>query len=485
MDSPRHGHSKGESTYLLVLPVLFYEFLALALIRGLLPTLMLDFWGRWVYTVIGMIDTFKGLLAFVACPMFGRLSDVFGRKKCLFVTVLGTASPVLALCISSNLWVFAAAASFSGCFAATFPLVFSYIGDLVPPARRAPAYGLALATFGLSFSIGPAMGAYIADHYGNESVFLCSILLIGIDLVFIALVLPESLGAREEGVWGGEGRRRRLPDGTAPIGPGVERGARGKVRSRRSRGGGPEDDFPFFQWNPLASLRAFSGNPLLQTTAKITLLYYTSVWAVVSTLMVYVAKQFHFSPIKIGQLLSAFGLCTMFAEGVLVRWMVPKLGEKLTLQIGLLGFAVQCVLLGLAHFEWMVFASMGGSLLSNLVYPAISSLISRSVVASKQGEVLGAVNGVRALTEGFGPLLFSCLFWYTENSFLPGCPYLIAAVVCLGALVLSFELPDSIDDDDSGLLLGTFGKDLPEEGDGAEEMRGLLAGDGSEDDDDG
>ena len=63
---------------------------------------------------------------------------------------------------------------------------------------------------------------------------------------------------------------------------------------------------------------------------------------------------------QIGQLLSAFGVCTMFAEGVLVRWMVPKLGEKLTLQIGLLGFAAQCVLLGLAHSEWMVFASMGG-----------------------------------------------------------------------------------------------------------------------------
>lgn len=229
------------------------------------------------------------------------------------------------------------------------------------------------------------------------------------------------------------------------------------------------------QWNPLASLKAFSGNPLLKTTAKITLLYYTSVWAVVSTLMVYVARQFQFGPVKvsirhkfslsfhrkkscralskrhthdvhaacvrlreafvkplrqetakqpwfshpqentawqpsvdarttqarepnnvicspvnnraiqiprptscllwsrwlggggcggggiqIGQLLSAFGVCTMFAEGVLVRWMVPQLGEKLTLQIGLLGFAAQCVLLGLAHSEWMVFASMGG-----------------------------------------------------------------------------------------------------------------------------
>lgn len=53
------------------------------------------------------------------------------------------------------------------------------------------------------------------------------------------------------------------------------------------------------QWNPLASLKAFSGNPLLKTTAKITLLYYTSVWAVVSTLMVYVARQFQFGPVKV------------------------------------------------------------------------------------------------------------------------------------------------------------------------------------------
>ena len=120
------------------------------------------------------------------------------------------------------------------------------------------------------------------------------------------------------------------------------------------------------------------------------------------------------------------------------------------------------------------------SLLSNLVYPAISSLISRSVATSKQGEVLGAINGVRALTEGFGPLLFSCLFWYTEDTFLPGCPYLIAAVVCLAALVLSYDLPDTVDDDDSGLLLGTYGKDLPEGGPGAEEMVGLLASDGDE-----
>lgn len=103
------------------------------------------------------------------------------------------------------------------------------------------------------------------------------------------------------------------------------------------------------------------------------------------------------------------------------------------------------------------------------------------MVTSKQGEVLGAINGVRALTEGFGPLLFSFLFWQTENTFLPGCPYLIAAVVCVSALVLSFELPESVDDDDAGLLLGPYGKDA--EGGGAEELLGLLASDDDEEED--
>lgn len=92
---------------------------------------------------------------------------------------------------------------------------------------------------------------------------------------------------------------------------------------------------------------------------------------------------------------------------------------------------------------------------------------------------MGAVNGVRALTEGFGPLMFSFLFGLAENTFLPGSPYLIAALVCVGALVLSFELPESVDDDNSALLLGPYGKDS--EGGPPEEMLGLLASDDEED----
>jgi MFS transporter, DHA1 family, tetracycline resistance protein len=81
-----------------------------------------------------------------------------------------------------------------------------------------------------------------------------------------------------------------------------------------------------------------------------------------------------------------------------VRYLVPWLGEKFTMQIGLLGFALQCILIGFAQTPWMVFASMSGSMLSNLVYPSISSLVSKNVGGTAQGEVLGTINGVRALT---------------------------------------------------------------------------------------
>lgn len=87
--------------------------------------------------------------------------------------------------------------------------------------------------------------------------------------------------------------------------------------TNHARRDGPSPPFSLFlslQWNPLASLKAFSGNPLLKTTAKITLLYYTSVWAVVSTLMVYVARQFHFGPVKVRKRVTQMELATIVSN---------------------------------------------------------------------------------------------------------------------------------------------------------------------------
>jgi MFS family permease len=180
----------------LVLPVLFYEYLALSLSRSLIPTMVIESFGDSSYFVVGIMETAKGLLAFVSCPIFGRLSDRIGRKYCLLVTVIGTTLPVCILAFTGNMYVFAAAMGLSGFFSATFPLTFAYISDCVSDKRkRAPAYGLALATFGLSFCLGPVAGSYIASQFGTRSVFFASLSLVIINVTYIISFLPETVKA--------------------------------------------------------------------------------------------------------------------------------------------------------------------------------------------------------------------------------------------------------------------------------------------------
>lgn len=179
--------------------------------------------------------------------------------------------------------------------------------------------------------------------------------------------------------------------------------------------------------------------------ALIVFLYYTSVWAIVSTLMVYVTRHLHFSPVTIGWLLSGYGLATMFSEGVMVRIMVPYFGESACIRIGLASFAVQCIVVAFSNSETSLFISILFSMLSNLVYPSISSLVSKIVEEGNQGEALGALNGIKALTEGFGPLLFGLLMALYEKSAVPGAPYLLASFFSLWALLHSLELPPEPD----------------------------------------
>lgn len=174
-------------------------------------------------------------------------------------------------------------------------------------------------------------------------------------------------------------------------------------------------------------------------------MYYTSVWAVVSTLMVYVTRYLHFTPVLLGWLLSGYGVATMFSEGILVRLIVPYLGEIKSMRLGLLCFAIQAGIIAFSSTKQLIFLSIIFSMFSNLVYPSISSLVSKLVEEEVLGEALGALNGIKALTEGFGPLLFGFLMGLFEETPLPGAPYLIAAMITSWALLHSFEFPPDPD----------------------------------------
>lgn len=182
----------AKTKFSLVLPVLFYEYLAISIAKSLIPSMIINEFGQFSYLAVGITETVKGLLAFISCPLFGKLSDRIGRKYCLLVSVIGTTLPVCILAFTTNMYLYAVVLGLSGFFSATFPLTFAYISDCVDKKKRAPAYGLALATFGLSFCLGPITGSYLAEQFGQQSVFISSLVLVGINIVYIIFILPES-----------------------------------------------------------------------------------------------------------------------------------------------------------------------------------------------------------------------------------------------------------------------------------------------------
>lgn len=176
-----------------ILPVLLLEYLAISIARTILPQLLIADFGSSSYVVIGCAEAVKGLLAFWACPAIGKLSDTMGRKPLLLLSIIGTTLPTCILAFSSNMLIYLIFFAISGIFAGTFTLTFAYISDCVEKRKRAPAFGLALATFGFSFTIGPVVGSYIASVFGNRSVFMLSLILLAINVVYMLYQLPETI----------------------------------------------------------------------------------------------------------------------------------------------------------------------------------------------------------------------------------------------------------------------------------------------------
>lgn len=119
-----------------ILPVLFYEYLALSLSKSVIPGMIIEAFGDYSYFVVGFVETCKGVLSFIACPFFGKLSDEIGRRRCLLATVIGTTFPVVVMVFTRNMWLFSFFVILSGFFTATFPLTFAYISDLVEKKHR-------------------------------------------------------------------------------------------------------------------------------------------------------------------------------------------------------------------------------------------------------------------------------------------------------------------------------------------------------------
>uniref|UniRef100_A0A8C3C123 Major facilitator superfamily domain containing 14B n=1 Tax=Cairina moschata TaxID=8855 RepID=A0A8C3C123_CAIMO len=385
--------------------VIFLEFFA----WGLLTTPMLT-----------------GFLSFLSAPLIGALSDAWGRKSFLLLTVFFTCAPIPLMRISP--WWYFAMISVSGIFSVTFSVIFAYVADVTQEHERITAYGRVSATFAASLVTSPAIGAYLSASYGDNLVVIVATLVAVIDICFILLVVPES-----------------LPEKMRPASWGAA--------------------ISWEQADPFASLKKVRKDSAVLPICITVFLSYLPEAGQYSSFFLYLRQIIGFGSASIAAFIAVVGILSIIAQTVFLSILMRSIGNKNTVLLGLAFQILQLAWYGFGSQSWMMWAAGAVAAMSSITFPAISALVSRNAESDQQGVVQGIITGIRGLCNGLGPALYGFIFFLfhvelnelspdqtsekntmidarEERTVIPGPPFLVGACIVLLAFLVAVFIPE-------------------------------------------
>ena len=379
---------------------LFLDVLGLGLIIPILPKLIESFSDYNVSaaaTTVGILAGLYALMQFIFAPILGSLSDRYGRRPIILISLFGSACDYLLLAFAPSLPWFFVGRIINGISGANITAATAYIADISPPEKRAANFGTIGAAFGLGFIAGPALGGVLGD-YDLRLPFLIASALTLANWLYGFFVLPESLAA--------ENRRA----------------------------------FSWSRAHPVGSLTALRQYPLVLRLAVAIFLINIAQMMLQSTWALYTGYRYDWSPKSVGLSLAFVGLMAALVQGGLARKLIPKLGERRSMITGLSCSTLAQIGYGLAPRGWMLYPSLTVGCLGGIAQPAGQSLISRSIAANEQGAVQGAITSLTSVAGIIGPLIATNLFgWFIGPNApfpLPGVSFFLAALLMISALWL-------------------------------------------------
>lgn len=327
---------------------------------------------------------------FLCAPIVGSISDAFGRRPVLLVTLAFLAVDYVIMALAGTLWLLLLGRTLAGVAGATYTTATAYIADISSKSERAANFGLIGAAFGIGFVLGPAIGGVTAAWH-VQAPFWVAAALAAANFLFGMFVLPESLTPE---------KRRRF--GRADLNPfGMI------VRAFR---------MPFLAV-PLICIFVFEFANMV----------YPTLWAF------WGREVFGWSTLTIGLTLTGYGALIVLVQGVLMPYAVGWLGERRLAFWGLWVAIVAFVGLGFADAMWMVLVLLPIAALSDLVPPALSAMAANLTDEDRQGLLQGVIGSLSAVATVAAPLLFTAVFGAfagdETQAYLPGAPYLLAAIM--------------------------------------------------------
>ncbi len=366
-----------------------------------LPSLLKQFTGGdtamaadWnvVFAVCG------GLMSFLAGPIMGLLSDRYGRRPVLLVSISGLGLDFLFMAFAPSLnWLFVGRL-ISGATSGLFSTANAYVADVTPPEKRATAFGWMGSAFTVGFLAGPAIGG-VLGNYNLRLPFMAAAVLTLINAVYGMLVLPESL----------------------PL-------------NRRTTA------FDFRRANPLGSLRLLRSHHELLPLAAVNFLNQLANMVWPSVFVLYTGYRYHWTPAFTGFFMMFGSLLGVGVQTFLVGPVVRNFGERGALAIGASASVFAMAWYGLAPTGFIYVLAIPISCLSGLFIPGLQGLMTRLVGPTEQGQLQGANQSLMGMASVVGPILFGLSFaWAVRNPSwnLPGLPMLIASFTMLCCLLLA------------------------------------------------
>jgi len=388
------------------LPVLFIlvtvmlDAMGIGLILPVMPDLIAEVRGTGLNDAAlwgGILSAAYAIMQFGFAPTIGNLSDRFGRRPVLLVSMSVMALDYVVMALAGSIWLLLAGRIVAGITAATHSTAFAFMADITEPETRAKSFGLISAGFGMGFIFGPLLGGLLGD-LDPRAPFVAAALLAALNVVFGLFVLPESL-----------------------------------PRARRRR-------FDWRRANPAGGLMQMGQLPGVRPLLAVMLAYQVSNFVYPAIWAYWTQGAFGWDAAMVGTSLAAYGVAMAIVQGGLVQPVLRRLGEVRAVTWGLIlntGCLVAYALIGQG---WMIWAMIPISALGAMVAPALQGVLSRAAGADQQGELQGVLASLSALSMILSPLMMTqAFFWATREGgaiWWPGAPFALAALLMALSLLL-------------------------------------------------
>lgn len=338
----------------------------------------------------GMMMMAFSAMQFLFAPVMGELSDRFGRRPLLLISLFGLGLDYLFHAFAPTIaWLFVGRI-IAGICGATVTVANAYIADVSTPENKAKNFGMIGAAFGLGFILGPVIGGVFGEYFGFRSPFFVSAGLALVNFAYGYFILPESLPKE---------KRRAIE---------------------------PNKMIPGASFKRLGNYKAFGGLLVAFFLSHMAGQAMPSVWTF------FTIERFGWSELDIGASLAAVGIMVAIVQAGLIGVLVKRLGSTLVIKIGFLLWTTGMILFAMASQSWMMYAFLIPYALGGIAGPTIQSLLSNHVSESEQGNLQGTLTSLISLTAIVGPLVHTQLFDYFSGSgapvYFPGAPFAMGAV---------------------------------------------------------